>query len=164
MDESICNKPLSRQRSVSRRVATFLRRAITQRVARDSSPARSPPPEKPPEPGLQASLTRKSEKASNRRKTTKKADVLQDAKRRLSEFTPASQFPNQTESCGRPAVFKLARDSSRWSTHSADYAVNIFQVFPVHGTGSYDAVPGWGWMITCWLEFYFGAHAGGRTA
>jgi hypothetical protein len=36
-------------------------------------------------------------KASNCQETTKKADVLRDAKRRLSEFTFCGQFPNQAE-------------------------------------------------------------------
>ncbi len=43
------------------------------------------------------SLTRESEKAGKCRENTKKADVSQSAKRRLSEFTPGGQFPNQTE-------------------------------------------------------------------
>ncbi|TWT71562.1 hypothetical protein Pan14r_38720 [Crateriforma conspicua] len=45
----------------------------------------------------QNSLTRESAIAANRGKATKKAGVLRFAKRRLSEFTPGGQFPNQTE-------------------------------------------------------------------
>jgi len=44
-----------------------------------------------------SSLARESEKAGKCRENTKKADVSQSAKRRLSEFTPGGQFPNQTE-------------------------------------------------------------------
>ena len=54
------------------------------------------------DPPDQNSLPRESERASKHRETTKKADVLRFAKRRLLEFTPGGQFPNQTEKLREP--------------------------------------------------------------
>ena len=71
-----------------------------QRVVRESLPKRPPPPIRTATWLATESLTRDSGKAWNCQKTTKKAGVLRDAKRRLLEFTLAVSFLTEQRSCG----------------------------------------------------------------
>jgi len=90
-----------------------------QRVVRESRPNRPPPPARATTWPATESLTRDSGGAWNCQETTKKAGVLRDAKRRLSEFTFCGQFPNQTEKLSKPHLAQTARESPAYSVRFA---------------------------------------------